>query len=149
MREYSAKEQKILLSNPYTYKVTKHKLYFTKEFKQDFWLEYQAGIAPRKVLVDLGYDVEMFGQKQIDSIVQNIKKTAMSGKEFTEGTNRDRRTGDPLRSIEKEIKGKQLSELEESTAIERLLAEVKYLRQEVEFLKKITKTENSKKRRLS
>lgn len=31
IREYTAKEIKILQANPYTYKVTKNKLYFTAE----------------------------------------------------------------------------------------------------------------------
>ena len=37
-----------------------------------------AGMAPRKIFEDLGYDLEMFVQKQIDSIVQRIKKQAQS-----------------------------------------------------------------------
>ncbi len=75
MKEYTAKEMKVLKANPYTFKVTKNKLYFTIEFKQAFWTAYQAGMAPRKILEDLGYDLKIFGQKQIDSIVQSIKKT--------------------------------------------------------------------------
>lgn len=64
------KTNKKLEANPYTLKVTKNKLYFTIKFKEDFWINYQAGNAPRKILSDLGYDLEYFGQKQIDSIVQ-------------------------------------------------------------------------------
>lgn len=48
MREYTAKEMKLLKANPYTFKVTKNKLYFTVEFKEAFWTAYQAGMAPRK-----------------------------------------------------------------------------------------------------
>ena len=66
MKEYTAKEMKLLKANPYTFKVTKNKLYFTIEFKKAFWIAYQAGMAPRKILEDLGYDLEMFGQKQIE-----------------------------------------------------------------------------------
>ena len=72
MREYTAKEMKLLKANPYTFKVTKNKLYFTVAFKEAFWTAYQAGMAPRKILEDLGYDLEMFGQKQIDSMVQEL-----------------------------------------------------------------------------
>ena len=63
---------KLLKANPYTFKVTKNKLYFTVEFKEAFWTAYQAGMAPRKILEDFGYDLGMFGQKQIDSMVQGI-----------------------------------------------------------------------------
>lgn len=73
MREYTAKEMKLLKANPYTFNVTKNKLYFTIEFKEAFWTAYQDGFAPRKILEDLGYDLEMFGQKQIDSMVQSIR----------------------------------------------------------------------------
>lgn len=85
MKEYTAKEMKLLKANPYTFKVTKSKLYFTVEFKEAFWTAYQAGMAPRKILEDLGYNLEMFGQKQIDSIVQRIKKQAQSGGGFRQG----------------------------------------------------------------
>lgn len=91
MKEYTAKEMKLLKANPYTFKVRKNKLYFTIEFKEAFWTAYQAGIAPREILEDLGYDVEMFGQKQIDSMVQSMKRQAESKTGFTQGENRTRR----------------------------------------------------------
>ena len=84
-----------------------------------FWTAYQAGFAPRKIMEDLGYDLEMFGQKQIDSMVQSIKKQALSGNGFRQG----------------------------EETLNRILNEVKYLRQEVDFLKKIVKTENTAKKK--
>lgn len=140
MKEYTAKEMKLLQANPYTYKVTKNKLYFTIEFKEAFWTEYQAGFAPRKILGDLGYDLDMFGQKQIDSIVQRIKKEAQSEEGFKQGDSRIRRKKDEL------IMPLNTS-IESQEALDKILNEVKYLRQEVEFLKKITKTQNSPKRK--
>lgn len=137
MKEYTPKQIKKLEANPYTLKVTKNKLYFTIKFKEDFWINYQAGNAPRKILSDLGYDLEYFGQKQIDSIVQRIKKEALSGNGFREGENRERRI--PMKVTNRE-------ELSSPQSIERMQNELLYLRQEVEFLKKIIMTNNSKKR---
>jgi len=137
MKEYTPKQIKELEANPYTLKVTKNKLYFTIKFKEDFWINYQAGNAPRKILSDLGYDLEYFGQKQIDSIVQRIKKEALSGNGFREGENRERRI--PMKATNRE-------ELSSPQPIERMQNELLYLRQEVEFLKKIIMTNNSKKR---
>ena len=137
MKEYTPKQIKKLEANPYTLKVTKNKLYFTIKFKEDFWINYQAGNAPRKILSDLGYDLEYFGQKQIDSIVQRIKKEALSGNGFREGENRERRI--PVKATTRE-------ELSSPQSIERMQNELLYLRQEVEFLKKIIMTNNSKKR---
>lgn len=138
MKEYTPKQIKELEANPYTLKVTKNKLYFTIKFKEDFWISYQAGNAPRKILSDLGYDLEYFGQKQIDSIVQRIKKEALSGNGFREGENRERRI--PMKATNRE-------ELSSPQSIERMQNELLYLRQEVEFLKKIIMTNNSKKRK--
>lgn len=137
MKEYTPKQIKKLEANPYTLKVTKNKLYFTIKFKEDFWINYQAGNAPRKILSDLGYDLEYFAQKQIDSIVQRIKKEALSGNGFREGENRERRI--PVKATNRE-------ELSSPQSIERMQNELLYLRQEVEFLKKIIMTNNSKKR---
>ena len=137
MKEYTPKQIKKLEANPYTLKVTKNKLYFTIKFKEDFWINYQAGNAPRKILSDLGYDLEYFGQKQIDSIVQRIKKEALSGNGFREGENRERQI--PVKATNRE-------ELSSPQSIERMQNELLYLRQEVEFLKKIIMTNNSKKR---
>ena len=136
MREYTAKEMKLLKANPYTFKVTKNKLYFTIEFKETFWTAYEAGMAPRKILEDLGYDLEMFGQKQIDSIVQRIKRQAQSGNGFRQGENRTRRKKDELSIPEG-------TSIESKDTLTSILNEVKYLRQEVDFLKKIVKAENT------
>lgn len=136
MREYTVKEMKLLKANPYTFKVTKNKLYFTVEFKETFWTAYQAGMAPRKILGDLGYDPGMFGQKQIDSMVQGMKRQAQSRGGFRQGENRDRRRKDELTLPEGAAAGSKES-------LEAILNEVRYLRQEVEFLKKIIRTENT------
>lgn len=136
MKEYSTKQIKQLMANPYTLRVTKNKLYFTKEFKRDFWVSYQAGNAPRKILTDFGYDLAFFEQKQIDSIVQRIKKQALSGEGFREGENREKRV---RRKAMEEPEGNSLS-------IEHMQHELLYLRQEVEFLKKIIKADNSRRK---
>ena len=128
MREYTPKQIKELKANLYTYNVTKNKLYFKSKFKEDFWISYQAGNAPRKILTDLGYNLDCFEQKQIDSLVQRIKKQALSGNGFTEGENRQKRI--PMKATSEE-------ELSSPQSIERMQNELLYLRQEVEFLKKL------------
>ena len=137
MQEYTPKQIRELKANPYTYNVTKNKLYFTSKFKEDFWISYQAGNAPRKILTDLGYNLDYFEQKQIDSIVQRIKKQALSGNGFTEGENRQKRV--PMKATSEE-------ELSSPQSIERMQNELLYLRQEVEFLKKIIIADNSRKK---
>ena len=136
MKEYTTKEMKTLKANPYTFKVTKYKLYFTVEFKQAFWTAYQAGMTPRKILEDFGYDLSIFSQKQIDGIVQNIKKQALDINGFTEGENKSgrKRTGAVLSEDAPDVSPESM---------DRIWNEVRYLRQEVDFLKKILKADNS------
>ena len=134
MKEYTKKELKELNDNPYTLKVTKNKISHTAEFKRVFWTKYQAGETPRKILTDLGYDVNVFEQKRIDSLVQHIKKQALSGKGFTEGSNRTKRI--------KIISNEDFT----PESFTQMQHEVLYLKQEVEFLKKITKEANAKRR---
>lgn len=134
MKEYTAKEIKQLKANPYTLRVTKNKLYFTAKFKEDFWIRYQSGDAPKKIMSDLGYDMDCITQKQIDNYVQRIKREALSGEGFKEGDNRTKRM---LVKAPGEI-----SDLSSPQSIERMQNEILYLRQEVEFLKKIIKADN-------
>ena len=134
-RIYTAEEKEKLESNSYTLKVSESRFYPTVKFREDFWIRYQAGISPRKIIKDFGYDLDLFTQKQIDGIVQKIKKQALSGNGFSEGENRERRP-------------KMKPPLPDNTpeTISKMQAELLYLRQEVEFLKKIIATDNSKKR---
>lgn len=138
MRTFTEEQIKKLKKNPYTFKITRNKLYFTAKFKEDFWISYQAGNAPRKVMQDLGYDFSMFTQKQIDNYVQRIKREALSGEGFREGENRQRRI--PMKATDEK-------ELSSPQSIERMQNELLYLRQEVEFLKKIIVADNHKKRK--
>ena len=83
------------------------------------------------------HNFSLFTQKQIDNYVQRIKKEALSGNGFREGENRERRI--PMKATNRE-------QLSSPQSIERMQNELLYLRQEIEFLKKIIMTDNSKKR---
>ena len=127
MRKYTQKQIKELKSNPYTLKVDNQRIFFTIEFKKAFWTKYQAGMSPRAILKELNYSLDNFGQKQIDSIVQRVKKEALTG-EFTEGYSRINR-----------IKINEPSSDITPQNIKQMQNELLYLRQEVDFLKKVLK----------
>ena len=82
MKKYTKKQIKELKSNPYTLKVSDKRIFFTIEFKKIYWKKYQAGMSPRSIFKEMDYNLDYFGQKQIDSIVQRVKKEALAG-EFT------------------------------------------------------------------
>ena len=127
MKKYTQKQIKELKANPYTLQVDDKRIFFTIEFKKIFWTKYQAGMSPRAILKELNYNLDYFGQKQIDSIVQRVKKEALAG-EFTEGYQRSKR-----------IKIKEPELLNPEQRLQQMQHEMLYLRQEVEFLKKVLK----------
>ena len=86
--------------------------------------------------------LEMFGQKQIDSIVQSIKRQAQSGYGFRQGENRRRRKSDEIKKLD------NISDDTQET-LERVWNEVKYLKKKKKKIKKIVKTENTPKRKHS
>ena len=128
MRKYTQKQIKELKSNPYTLKVDDQRIFFTIEFKKAFWTKYQAGMSPRIIFKELNYSLDNFGQKQIDSIVQRIKKEALAG-EFTEGYSRCNRM--KINEPSSDITPQNIKQMQN---------ELLYLRQEVDFLKKVLKT---------
>ena len=129
MKKYTQKQIKELKSNPYTLLIDDKRIFFTIEFKKVFWTKYQAGMSPRAILKELNYNLDYFGQKQIDSIVQRVKKEALVG-EFTEGYSRNNR-----------MKIKEPPDDITPQNIKQMQNELLYLRQEVDFLKKVLKTE--------
>lgn len=123
---------KLLRENPYTFNVTSHSLYFTREFKEIFYQEYQEGKLPRQILEDHGYPADILGKRRIWGISSSIRKQATRESGFTEGTNT------PLRSSDTDGTSPE-------DTLRSLQHEVEYLRQEVEFLKKISSIRNTRK----
>ena len=78
-------------------------------------------MSPRAIFKELNYNLDYFGQKQIDSIVQRVKKEALAG-EFTEGYSRNNR-----------MKIKEPEEDLSLQSIKQMKNELLYLRQEVDF----------------
>ncbi|MEE3386370.1 MAG: HTH domain-containing protein [Prevotella sp.] len=122
-RLFSEEEMEILNENPYTYKVTQNQLHFTAKFKQLFWEKYCKGMTPRQIVAECGYDPEMLGTSRIMGIQQHICNAARKGESFHTGA-QPRGPKKPPETPEEELK--------------QLKGEVEYLRQEVDFLKKIS-----------
>lgn len=131
---FTDEEIEMLRSNPYTYAVTPHILSFTKEFKELFWNEYQAGIIPRQILEQHGYPSDVLGEQRIWGITQIIKKQYYSEDGLREGPPQKKKPSDDRAAT---------ATTEETVA--RLQHEVEYLKQEMEFLKKILSSRRTRK----
>lgn len=134
--KFTKREIQLIKNNPYTYKVTESQIFYTKEFKEEFWRRYQAGKSPRAIVEALGYDPDMIGQYRINGLQINIQKQAQRPEGFTEGKGRRKGRKTELYDVDNHPSDETIIKMQH---------ELLYLRQEVEFLKKITSIKDTKK----
>ena len=136
-RKFTEEEVRILAKNPYTYRVTDTTIRFTLAFKEEFLRRYKEGLSPKQIVQDLGYRVDILGGRRVEGLRDHIVKESLSEAGLHEGT------------LHNKIKpaSRDYTTLPESKAIEYMQHELLYLRQEVEFLKKIIAADNAGKRK--
>ena len=135
---FSPEEVVSLRNNPYTLKATEKTITFTLKFKEVMLDGLQQGKSPEIIMRELGYDPAVIGDSRVKGIAYHITKEA----ESPEGLHEGRRTPRMARAVTEE----EVASSAPSRSLRRLQAEVSYLRQEVEFLKKIVQAGNGTKR---
>lgn len=135
-KEFTPEEVIALKANPYVKSVTAYMIRFTVEFKERFWSEYEKGRTPASIVVDMGFDPEMLGVSRINGILQHIKEAVGSGESF-----RDYRQKNTLND--------NRENLPPSKALIHMQHEVAYMKQELEFIKKIILADREANRRCS
>ena len=100
---------------------------------------YKAGESPRKILEDHGFDISIIGERRIWSISQHIRTEYKTYGEFHEGYGP---RGETANHDAPKDTAKPVSEADE---IKQLRHEVDYLKQEMEFLKKISSIRTTRK----
>ena len=131
---FTQEQVRIMAENPYTLHVSITQITFTNAFKEEFWQRYQEGDTPRTILYDLGYDPEVLGRNRVNGIQNVVCNQAVSAKGFHERPQRKR-----LEMLEGENGTTQ-------THLRQMQHRLKYLEQEVEFLKKIFSARDTRKR---
>lgn len=132
-RMFTEEQVRRMAENPYTLHVSTTQIKFTKAFKEEFWQRYQEGDTPRKIVYDLGYDPQVLGRNRLSGIQNVVCKEAASGEGFQEGT---------LRTKGETPVGNDTTQAQ----LHRMQHQIKYLEQEVEFLKKISSVRDMRKR---
>lgn len=135
-RLFTEYELEILSQNPYTYRIRARQLLFTAEFKTIFWERYQAGGDVQQIFEDMGYEPLMVGYYRMHSVPQNLRKVVDAGRAFTDGYSK--------KSNDAVGRGRNQDSAEAEAA--EMKHEIAYLRQHVDFLKKITELGSDKKR---
>lgn len=137
-KRFTAAEIKELEKNPNTLKVTDAHLSLTKAAKEEVLALIREGLSAYQIVKKLGYDPKVLGKSRCDGIRYCVLKEDEAGHEQRQGYP-DRRS--KRMSIE-EIEGLPL----DRESVSRMRNELIYLRQEVDFLKKISQVVKSGKR---
>ena len=129
-KKFTSTEIKVLEKNPNTLKVTDAHLSLTKAAKEEALVLIREGLSAYQIVKRLGYDAKMLGKSRCDGIRYCILKEDEAGHE--------QRQGYPDRSSRR----MSIEEIEnlplDQESVSRMRNELIYLRQEVDFLKKIS-----------
>ena len=120
-KRFTEAERMELAKNPFTLAVTEDRIFYTDAFKDICWDLLRAGQTPRRAFTELGYDPVILGSKRMERFAHRLRKAhgvAVS-------TSPVGRAAD-------------YSNLPADVTIARMERELKYLRQENEFLKKLS-----------
>ena len=128
---FTEEERKKLLENKYTLDVTEANIFYTTEFKNIFWIHYQAGEGVKSIFTQLGYDVDILGDGRIYNFSHKLSEEMKNGRIPITPTAKENNETPNTKYSNEEIKAME--------------HELTYLRQEVSFLKKILSLGKKKK----
>lgn len=143
--EFTEEQMAAMAANPYTHRVTSKQIAFTSEFKEQFWTLYCKGVSSWNIIEILGYDPEVFGVVRVSGIQRHIR--AEFGKEngFHSGRKEKRPTAEHDNAFDAAVSSPAARPKSTQDTIKELHHEIKYMRQELEFLKKISLARTTKK----
>ena len=127
---FTPDEIMVLSSNKDTAKVTESQIKFTDDFKDDFWRLYLTGMSVKSIFSTLGYDPDLLGTKRTDGFVYNLRKRFLTDEQRHNSQARTSITKRPPTEID-------YSQMHSTDAMRAMQTELQYLRQEVDFLKKL------------
>lgn len=127
---FTPEQIELLETNRYTLKVSPSVIKFTDDFKEDFWRLYLTDMPVKNIFITLGYDPQMLGIKRVEGFVYNLRKAYLTDEQRVQSQSRASKTKRPPADI-------NYSEMKSTEAIRAMETELTYLRQEVDFLKKL------------
>lgn len=77
-QKFSQEQICLLKENPYTKSVSPSQIRFTDQFKDEFWQACLEGKTPQEIFQNMGYDVQLIGEKRIQNTLYLISKARES-----------------------------------------------------------------------
>ncbi len=143
---FSAVTIEQLLSSPHIAYVSRTTVSFTKPFKEMLWQRHCDGIPTIKIMEDAGLSLEIIGRGRIDGLLKSLRDQTERGLPFTDGMephyDKPEKKFD-IPKIPRVPKNAIIPFTPETIA--RMSHEIQYLKQEMEFLKKVILAGMSKK----
>jgi len=137
-KEFTPEEIETLRKNPNTWSVNKLRISLTKEAKERILELSDMGYSSQQCLRELGYDTTILGKSRCSSVVYNTQRDVRQGKQVHDGYAKRQ----PKRLSADELEDLPLNH----ESYIRMKNELVYLKQEVDFLKKISQLAKSGKR---
>lgn len=135
IKKFTSEEITFLAANQFTYNVTASQIIYTLEFKNIFLARYEAGEGVRDIFESLGYDTDILGNSRIYDFAHRVTKQAEKCNLPAETSYETAGTMPDITHYNTNLSPQSI------TAMQRELA---YLRQQVDFLKKITTLANGR-----
>lgn len=145
--EFTPEQLKELVSNQYVNAVSRKSISYTKQFKELFWQRYCDGIDPKIIFEDCGLNTKYITRTRINGLIKTLRHQLEKGLSFTEGsepniTQNDKQFEFP--TPPRRANNVFIPTLSEAD-IAKLLNQVAYMSQELEFIKKIILADKPKK----
>ena len=135
-KKFTQDEIKLLESNPFTRNVTEYKIFFTLEFKNLFLSKYEQGLSVIAIFEELGYNPEILGRNRMYCFSDRLLHQIEAGKPLTEV---------PAGSKIPAPANTDYNTMPAQQSVASMQRELAYLRQQVEFLKKISQLDKTEK----
>ena len=127
-----------LAENPFTSEVDFHRIRFTLEFQNIFLSRYEQGETSKEIFESLGYSLQVLGPNRIYNYPRYLYKRLKNDQGLTE-TAETAKLQAPAKVDYNTLPSQQ--------SVSAMQREIAYLRQQIEFLKKITELDNDRKPR--
>jgi len=120
--QFTSEQIALLRSNPFVVEATPNKISLSKEFKEQIWLEMEAGKDIHSILEAHGLPCDVLGEVRISGIKGLVRKAARAGGAFTDASS---------------LASKANGFMNPEKRIRQLELMLEYKEQEIEFLKKM------------
>ena len=137
-KSFTPEELMEIRNNPYVKSATNNMIRFTAAFMLEFWEQYhEQGRPPLEIMRSMGFDPQVLGESRIRGIILHIREQVQGGNGFT----------DVRQSLSSS--GPAAKTLPPSKAVIHMQHEIAYLKQELEYIKKILLADREARRKCS